>query len=515
MSVKDRIGNLVFVVLTALVAVVFVWLARYALPKTDDFGNLAEGIGRFRESGVASEAAWRTMIYGYNNQQGTFFSCIVATFLMLKLGIDVVKFRYVVMAFVAFFFVAWAFSMYVIAKYFRMNAIWGLALFAFIWTALDCVGPGESLMFITGIAVYGLPLALCVLSFAFYLLLLEANRVWQMMLCGVVSAGCAFLACGGVLMVAAMMNMLIVLAVLHQWFRNHKFPLRGLVPFLFALASALLNALAPGNFNRYRNYVGDEVARPDVAGALLNTLGVTNEQFGRIFSTTYVLIALILIALVVLFSKRELDDKEYRVHPLFFFVGSYLLAYIAMFPTVLGYNMVPGGYIQERTMFTFTQVATLGIIVSWTYLMFWWKANYNLEWATSKVAVMIGCLFLVIGTVANVYYVPIARNQESNPTLTQIYQEWSTGSLERYYAEYRMALMTAIGTEQYGQCHVMYYIEDSKLFTESSMSSDPNWWVNYAIAQIYELEFFAYIPGHEFSPEDYEPYNVTMDDLRP
>ena len=168
METRERVRNLLFFVLTAAIAVVYVWLARYALPKTDDFGNLAEGIGRFHETGDASKAAWETMIYGYNNQQGTFFSCFVATFLMLKLGIDAVKFHYVVMAFVVFFFAAVAFSVYVISKYFRLNSVWGLFLFAFVWTALDCVGPGESLMFVTGISVYGLPLALCFLSMAFY-----------------------------------------------------------------------------------------------------------------------------------------------------------------------------------------------------------------------------------------------------------------------------------------------------------------------------------------------------------
>lgn len=512
---REQVRNWLFFALTVLIGAAFVYVARYALPKTDDFGNLAQGIGRFKETGSATMATLRTVLYGYNNQQGTFFSCFVATFLLLKVGIDAVKFRYVVMAFVVFFFVALAFALYIIARYFRVNSIWGVFLFAFVWTAMDCVGPGESLMFITGIAVYGFPIALSFLSIAFYALLLEAKQTWKMILFGLISAGCAFLACGGVLMVAAMTNMLMVLFAIHSWYRKRQFPVRGIVPFLFAFGSALANALAPGNFVRYQNAAGDGAAKPDFVGALLNTFGVTNEQFGRVFSATYVFIALVLIALVVLFSKRELDDKEFRVNPLFFFVGSYFLAYIVMFPSVLGYDMVAGGYIQERTVFAFTQAATFGIIVSWTYLMFWWKANYNLQWVTSKAALALGCLLLVVSIVVNVCYVPIARGKNSKPTLTEIYEEATSGALDEYYAQYRLVFWTAISTKQNGRCNIQYEIEESKLFTENSFSSDPNWWVCYAIAQVYELEIFAYIPGHEFSPEDYEPINVTMDDLRP
>ena len=512
---KENWLNWGFAILTIAIAITYVWLSRYALPKTDDFANLWKGMFYFHETGDASASALGAMIEGYLKQQGTFFSGFTATFLLLKVGTDLVRFRHIVMAFVVFFFVAMCFSLRILAKYFRFEPIWGLFLFSYIWIALDRIGPGESLMFITGIAVYGLPIALCFLSISFYALLMETDTKWMRLCYSILSAGCAFCSCGGVLMVAAMTNMLMVIFVIHRWYSQHRFPLRGIIPFFCAFVSALVNALAPGNFNRYSNAAGDAAARPHIKAAIWNTFGVANEQLLRMLTSTYLLIALALIALLVLFSRKEINDRDYRIHPFFFFIGSYALTYIVMFPSVLGYDMVPHGYIQERTVFTFSQAATLGIILTWTYLMFWIKTNYELTWASARNPLIAGLVLVVVCTFANLYYVPIARQDEAKPTLTEIYIEHRSGSLKQYYMANHLVFWGTTYTRKDSICRIEYEVPDSNLFAFHNLSSDTGWWVNYTIASIYEIPFFAYVPDHEFGEEDVAVYGIRSEDLLP
>lgn len=506
--------HLLFLFFAIIVAALFVSVSRYALPKTDDFSNLWYGVTYFNQGNSASGAAWKAMVNGYLGQQGTFFSGFTATFLLLKVGTDIVKFRHVVMAFVCFFFASYIFSLRILAKHFRFDAIWGAFLFGTLLTAVDHIGPGESLMFITGIAVYGLPIALSLLSVAFYTLVMDSTKTWQLVLFTIASALCAFPSCGGVLMVAAMTNMLMVLVFIHQWYTSRRFPLRGIIPFLFAFGSALTNALAPGNFVRYQNQAGEAAAKPHLGQALVNSFGISAEQILSILSSTYALILLVVIALLILFSKQELED-HYRIHPLFFFLAAYALYYIVIFPSALGYDMVPHGYIQERTVFTFTQAATVGLFIAWTYLWLWIKAHKHLTLELSKRHLINAFIVLVVCVAANIIYVPMVRGGETNPTVTQIYKEFSSQSIKEYYAARYLGYLVAMNTREDTAFYMTYELPESKLFPDDSLSSDPTWWVNRTMSYIYKVPLYAYTPSHTFGKSDLEQYNTTLRELQP
>ncbi|MCR5640182.1 MAG: DUF6056 family protein [Lachnospiraceae bacterium] len=513
--IKKNRFHLFCLVLCFVIAGTFVAIARYALPKTDDFSNLSKGVYYFSLTQDASAASWGAMKDGYFDQQGTFFSGFTSAFLLLRIGTNLILYKQFVIAFVCFFFLAYIFSMSMIAKHFDFHAIWGLFALCTLWTALDFVGPGESLMFVTGITVYGLPIALSLLAIAFYTLLMDANKGWQMVLCTLISAGCAFFSCGGVLMVAAMTNLLMVLIFIRKWVVTRQFPWRGLLPFLFAFASALTNALAPGNFKRYARGVGDASATPDIGTSLVNTFHITNEHFGNIFSQTYVLIALVLIAISVFCCKQTLDKQKYSIHPLFFFLGGYALAYISMFPSVLGYAMVPHGFIQERTLFAFTQAAVLGLLIAWTYLCFWWKTHPIVQLERRTLATVICVLLLVVSVVANTCYVSAARSEKAKTTLAQFYTEYSTGYIQKCYAAYYLATLNTINEREDRPFYVNYEIPDSKLLPEHCLSSDPQWWINVTMAQAYKVVFFAYTPDHPFTEADAMEHDTTIADLQP
>ena len=513
--VKKNWFHLVCLIFTLFIAGTFVCIARYALPKTDDFSNFSKGVYFFSLHQDASKAAWDAMVTGYLDQQGTFFSGFTSAFILLRIGTNLIQYKHFVVAFVCFFFLAYIFSLRLIAKHFDFNAVWGIFMLGILWTAMDFVGPGESLMFITGITVYGLPIALSLLAVAFYTLVMDCTKRWQLILFTLISSGCAFFGCGGVLMVAAMTNMLMVLIFVRKWFLDHHFPLRGLLPFLFAFASALTNSLAPGNFKRYARGVGDANATPHVGTALINTFKITNEHYANIFSKTYILIALVLIAVCVFLCKQNNEEKKYGIHPLFFFLGGYALAYISMFPSVLGYAMVPHGYIQERTLFTFTQAAVLGLFIAWTYLCFWMKGNIKFAFLHRQVAIATAVLALVISVIANVCYVSVARSGKTKTTVAEYYTEYSSGEIQKCYAAYYLATLLAINAREDRAFYVEFDIPDTPLLPEHCLSSDPQWWINLTMAEAYKVVYFAYTPDHEFSEADAMEYDTTIADLQP
>ncbi len=507
-----NIPNLFFALLSLVIFAIFVFVSRYALPKTDDFANMMYGFQNFERTHDASQAAWDTMVTGYFNQQGTFVSGFLAPFLLVKTGVNLVRYHRVVTFFVCLAFIGTLFMLYVLAKYLHFDGVWGAFLFGTLWVAVDRIGPGEPLMQYVGLVVYGLPITLCMFAIGFYILLMQCkNKVW-MVLFTIASMVSGFLACGGVLMVAAMTNMLMVLLFLHNWFVERRFPLRGMLPFLSAFASALINALAPGNFVRYANGGG---GKPEYLTSIWNNFGVVNQNLLEDITYTYLLVALVIITVFVLFAKRELSKEHYRIHPLIVAIGSYGLSYIVMFPTTLGYRMVAHGYIQERTIFTFTWATAIGLVVTWTYLMHWLKARYLKKLTWNKASVVISLVLVIISTVANITYIPVARNHESKPTLQTVWDEVSSGSLNNYYVAYHLALKKAENTAVGQPCYVFYEFPPTRLFQDSCMSSDPTWWVNSTCAAVYQIPLFAYCPDHPFTQEDIDETGYTFKELLP
>jgi len=507
--------NLIGFVLTIGIAIAYLCVAHYALPKTDDFANFQSTVASFNETGDASKTAWDLMTRTYMNQQGTFFSLLVIMFLFAKIGMNFVTYRYVIEFFTVFFFVAFIFMLYVMSKYFKFNKAWGVFLLGALWIAVDRIGPGEFMMYLTGMAVYSLPMALAFFSIGFFLLCLNANRRLIAVIFALFSSGCAFLACGGVLMVSAMTNMLMVLFILHRWYTTKQFPFRGIVPFLFAFASALINALAPGNFNRYTGETGISDTKMQVWDSIVHTFGITNQEIGKVISHTFFLIAILFIAAFILIPKWELSKDDYKVHPLFFLLGGYALSYIVIFPTVLGYNMAPGDYIQERLIYAMSVVIALSLIIFWTYLMFWMKAGHSIALSKSKLAVAGYMGLLLIGLIVNIYYVPIVRDEQCKPTLAQIHQEFSTGSIYEYYAAHHLTFLLAMNTRPDTAFHIYYWFPESHLFTYSSFSADPNWWVNSTAAATFDVPIFAYVPDHDFTEQDALDAECTIESLLP
>ncbi|MBE5907685.1 MAG: hypothetical protein E7278_02475 [Lachnospiraceae bacterium] len=505
--------NLLFLVLCCAIFASFVFLARYALPKTDDFANMMYGFNRLNITGNIYKSCWQLTREMYMQQQGTFTSSFFATFLLVKCGTNLIRFRRIIMIFVVLLFLAYLLLLHSIAKHFHFHQIWGVFLFCVLWVAVDFAGPGEALLYLSGACVYAFPLTLGFLATVCYLKLMESKHMLPIILYTLVSAGLAFFSAGGVLMVAAMINIFMVWILLYNSYRSRKFLLRGIIPFLGAFGGALLNALAPGNFVRYTASIGD--AKPDYLRSIVNTFIITGKHLLHLMLHTYFPVALVLISLFVLFLKNEGTTEQFRLHPLVVLIANYITCYLTVFPTVMGYHLAPGDSAQERMLFAFGWIASVVLMFTWVYFLLWLKVRgyYTLSLHPGNAG--IAAVLLVIITIANSFSIPHFRRDGSAPTLTTMYKEYTSGSLDNYYAAYHLALLQADALDVNGQLFIFYEFPETKLFMESSMSAHTDWWVNQTAAAVYQLSLWDYCPDHAFTEEDALQSGYTIQQLLP
>lgn len=505
--------NILFLIFSCIIFASFVFLARYALPKTDDFANMMYGFNRLNITGSAIKSCLQLTREMYMQQQGTYTASFLATFLLIKCGTNLLRFRYVILVFVLVIFLAYTLLLHSIAKHFHFQHIWGVYLFSALWIAVDFVGPGEALLYLSGACVYAFPLSLGFLATTCYLKLMESNHKLAMILYTILSAGFAFFAAGGVLMAAAMVNIFLVWILLYESYRNHKFMLRGIIPFLGAFSGALLNALAPGNFVRYSSSIGAE--KPDYISSIWNTLLITCEHLLHLMQQTYFLVALIVIGLFVFFLQTDSTRDQFHLHPLVLLIANFITCYLAVFPTVLGYHLSPGDPAQERMLFAFGWIASAVLMLTWVYFLMWLKVRGHFTGQLHARSAAVAALLLVVVSLANVFYIPQFRGDDSRPTLSTIYREYTSGRLDQYYAAYHLALLQADALDVSGQLFIFYEFPETKLFMESSMSAHTDWWVNQTAAAVYQLSLWDYCPEHPFTEADALQSGYTIQQLLP
>lgn len=510
---RNTIWNTLFLCLSLGILAAFLNLARYALPKTDDFSLIMYGFNNLEAYGNIIRSTLHLVKDMYLQQQGTFTSSLAADFLLVKIGTNLHRYQLVTAVFVVLAFFSYMVLLRKLATHFHFQPIWGVFLFCTLWVAVDLIGPGEPMLYIVGACVYCFPLSLGFLATTCYLNLMETEHKGSMLLWGILSAGFGFFSAGGVLMVAAMVNSFFVWIILLEWFRNKKIPFRGMIPFLFTFGGALINALAPGNFTRYEASTGS--ASLDIGRSILHTLVITFQYLFQLGTRTYFLVAILLLTTFVILVPTDASKEHFRMNPIFLVIASYSCCYLATFPTVLGYHLTPGDQPQDRMLFTFSWIASMLVFLTWAYLLMWLKVRYFQEQQWSKASFAIAGVALLGAACINLWYLPKFRPEGTAPTLTSIYQEMRDGYLDNYYAAYHLALLGADSAPQGSAYYIFYEFPETRLFMESSMSAYPDWWVNRAAAATYQLGLFDYCPDHPFSEQDVLDAGYTMEQLLP
>lgn len=150
-----------------------------------------------------------------------------------------------------------------------------------------------------------------------------------------------FLAAGGILMVAAFVNIFYVVLLFNHLRKEKSFSFRKCIPFLFVFSGALINALAPGNLVRARGVDSNGIS---ISLALRNTLIVLAEVIGQSIRKDYLLSGCLAACLLTfLMTQRKAGSKSQPVrrlnqNPFLIILEILLILYVTMLPVVYGYN---------------------------------------------------------------------------------------------------------------------------------------------------------------------------------
>ena len=319
--------NVIFVCLLASVMLPVLAGCLYTMPCADDFAN---ALGWMNESGNRLLYLFRNMARIYMGVQGTYFGNFLLGIPVYYLfGMTGLRLWIVFMAtlfFVSCFLLVRAFTQLIDfrseIRQMSVFLILTVGLFYLLGTNLL----GEVFFWFTGVQVYLVPLCMLLLSVTCYLRYKLTSRVKFVVLGSVA----AFLAAGGALNIASLLCAVYLFGILYDFIILKKSD-KSIIMALVALAGALLNALAPGNFVRHTAYD----TGLNLSGAFVKTVFRAGYAVFTDFRSGF-LLAVVLITF--LFGYKYLKNSTFQFRcPGLITLYALFAVFITDFPIVMGY----------------------------------------------------------------------------------------------------------------------------------------------------------------------------------
>ena len=304
----------------------------------DDFSFEGGAKDLLRDYGSSFVGASHRMSEYYNSDQGTYFFNFLANFLMIYSRFGLPGFH-LFMSLELILFVYFLLGLIRECVSDNIEAIF-LSLMAFILIfSMPNTGNIRELFFwYTGSLNFVLGFWL---SFAASFLMLRAlhgdDGKLRLVIRLIFSSLCAFLSSGVALPVTAF-NCALLLAIIIISFDDFRKKLYGSVPFIFALAGALINAVAPGNFLRSES--GFNEGHVTVFDAIRDSaLALIRDDAVLFGSRVFVLSLIITFAVSMLLKIRVRKEKMTLIFLIVMFAGTFLIRYFVMFPLAFGYHV--------------------------------------------------------------------------------------------------------------------------------------------------------------------------------
>lgn len=134
-------------------------------------------------------------------------------------------------------------------------------------------------------------------------------------------------AAGGVLQVAAIVNFLYLLIVCLD-LKKRGMRIKRIIPFFAVLISALVNTLAPGNYERHQAFA-TESTLIQLFNAFVNTRKILFERISALMAESYLAGILICLVLVIFCSKKTF--RHLSINPCWCWAAFLLDVTIALF----------------------------------------------------------------------------------------------------------------------------------------------------------------------------------------
>lgn len=529
-SILDRIGNLkvsktylvlslVALVLTFAAIALYMWCLKFVSPAADDYTNAVNMRWLINENGGAKlPTVFKMAGVVYQNSQGTWSSMLYLYTVLAFHNLEIWPYRIALLISAGIFFIGAVIFVHELAVGKLKIAYCMPLFFVMMLVAMEHASPSETIYWLTGSAVYTFPAGLGFLSLG---LALHDERK-RSLPCLIAACILGFFATGGVLILAGFLNIVTVFIILWHLREHKRFPVRTIIYFVCIFAGALINTLAPGNFMRHQSVSPD--GSLDIAGALKNTVGLLNWQIGLVARETHYLAVLavsaILMVIAVGMTKKgkSLTKTAYKVTPISVIIGSYIVCYVTLFPSVLGYNSTTDDmYIEIRLAYMMGWIISMASVFAVAYTTLWILSRVagsgdeqtaalagskvsskDIGSGRSRVAAALAVVILAAVAVIGVVYAngEIKKTELGETYVSRLFTELQNDKMKQNYEGMQILIYQCKTTPM---DHVQYEadIPISKILKHQLLSSDPSWWINMGIANYYEKAWVAYCPPEQ------------------
>lgn len=452
----------------------------YALPSADDFSN-ANDVYNFLQNHNSFIAACKMTWSTYLTWQGTFTGCFFIYFfrpfeMMGLIGLRLFLCLNVVLLLGS---ILW-FGHHLTKNLFGLKNRNCLLLFELVLVFVSfmvCRGGQEIFYWYTGACVYTMPISLTFCCFAFYLRFLweKKSRINMIVLCIL-----AFMTSGGVLQTTAILcyGMLTAWGCYFYTHKNRDGILAG-VPFMAALAGALINALAPGNFVRHSNIEeGIHIFR-----AIKNVFLLTVSWVKGILMWDLWLYLMILCVMLGLYMVKKHVTRDRKHYPIAFFVIFFVGMMISLFPVCLGYG---GDSLAPRNVYICDLYLGVGGAVC--ALEFGGWLGQEKGYLISKEG-----FFLTFICVMLIFFKTGEYGKLFEEAAGKTFYQLRSGEIKSCSEEWLIILDEIENSEEQNVVVQVPEIPGTILKTPG-LSEDENWWVNQAVAQYYGKDTVAIRP---------------------
>ncbi len=324
----------------------------------------------------------------------------------------------------------------------------------------------EIFYWFTGMAVYTIPMIALMLGLGLFISNLENKRIVKLIaisILGIISSG-------GALAIPGFGCYLLFVLIILDFIKNKKINIPSIIVFAIWVISALINAIAPGNFARH-SVVDSTGVHPlhAISDSIKICLGRVN-WFNE--STNWIVV--LLVAFLVALMVSNTDKFDIKNHFLLAIMLLFLPV-ITIFPVALGQGMRT----PNRVLFSL-DVAIFVVAIYW-FVLFGILTARLIVSDDVKNALIITTLLLALVSEAN----------DSFSYDKQVFYKVSSQLLAGYYQNYystMVGIYDKLDNEPSGADVVIYRHElpaDIENFNNFYLDIEPTDWVNTDISDYY------------------------------
>lgn len=434
----------------------------------DDF---AEGV-----SSVKGKNFWGLLTYSlqftnssFFNWNGAYFSKFIQAFFHPLNGQGIMQLRIVMVANALLFVMSVCFFVYGICRYEVKCFLCKLLLAMCCLVGILGFDTWYQVFYwYTGAVCFTIPLSAMLIAFT--LITISDRKA-----CYIIAGVLLFCASGGSLAIAGTSCYWMLIIGTSRLYKK-KMRKRDVSLFVIAVAGALVNALAPGNFVRHS--VIDDSGLHLFRAVIYSFSEVVATAEWLFLETWFIVIVVIALGVGIFAGKRSVVDKTYSW--LMIAVNA-VTPIVTYYPVCLGYSS-GGGPNRCRFILTFSfviSVLTISVLVGKLI------ADYVHASYVREVALVIILLMIIM---------PIKREgwKLSAMISYRTMMELTEGNIQSYYREVNR-IYDAISDDENEDVFIYELPQDIDLFLPMNLTQNPDYLINTEVAAYYEKNSVQYV----------------------